>query len=130
MRRLIVPLVALAAMLAACGGDDGDETGGVAVPDVLGTSYPDAVHAIEDAGLEVAAVAIPSDAEPGSVVQQVPEAGIEVAEGTEVVISFSEREPEEGRPIGEEEPAEVEPTEEQGQGEAQPDRPAGNSADP
>jgi beta-lactam-binding protein with PASTA domain len=62
----------------------------IAVPDVEGMSASDAVRALRDAGLEPRTRATPSDEPAGTVLEQEPAAGEEVADGTTVVLRIAE----------------------------------------
>jgi beta-lactam-binding protein with PASTA domain len=59
------------------------------VPDVVGRSQADAVQALEVAGLRARAERVPSEREPGTVVAQVPRAGVELERGSAVRLNVS-----------------------------------------
>lgn len=66
------------------------EPGNIAVPNVVGASVDQASTQIESAGLVVGKVtAEPSDAAEGTVLEQDPESGAKVAEGTKVALTVA-----------------------------------------
>ena len=62
----------------------------VTVPDVVGTTSSEATATLQNAGLEVNLVSVPSDRAPGTVVAQSPAAGTEQPEGTSVRLNVAE----------------------------------------
>ncbi len=62
----------------------------VAVPDVIGMSFAEAVATLNKEGLEVEKVEVPSDTvEKGNVVDELPAAGVAVERGSSVTLSVS-----------------------------------------
>ena len=59
------------------------------VPDVVGRSQAEATRALDEAGLRARAVRVPSTEEPGTVVAQVPRAGVELERGSAVRLNVS-----------------------------------------
>jgi eukaryotic-like serine/threonine-protein kinase len=59
------------------------------VPDVVGLDRPSARAALQDAGFEVNVVEVPSESEPGTVIDQNPVGGTEAAKGSTVRINVS-----------------------------------------
>ncbi len=90
---VVVLLVALAAAWAAGVFDGGDEAApaAVTVPEVVGMTTDGARNALEQAGLTVGTIteAASEDGPDGTVIEQTPEAGAEVDEGSVVDLRVS-----------------------------------------
>ncbi len=63
--------------------------GTTTVPDVVGSSQAEAVRALEATGLLARAERVPSERAPGTVVAQVPRAGVELERGSAVRLNVS-----------------------------------------
>jgi beta-lactam-binding protein with PASTA domain len=94
--RVVVFTVALAFVVAGCGGDDDEATApttgpgsAATVPDVQGTELPDAAQQLADEGLRAAVQYVPSDEREGSVTAQARPAGTELQRGDNVGLSVS-----------------------------------------
>ncbi|MBD0329065.1 MAG: PASTA domain-containing protein [Thermoleophilia bacterium] len=87
----VAALIAFFALRAAA--DDDDENGTRTVPELIGLQEDDAVSRVEDLDLDADVRETPSEGdEPGTVVDQSPEAGTEVETGTRVLLIVAEEE--------------------------------------